>query len=212
VGTPRDIRPAIVLTGFGPFPGVKHNPSADLAEALAGLAAKRFAKKTVVLRILPTEWAAAPKLLAALYAEHKPAVVLHFGVSQRASGYCIETLARNEQSPACDAAGQFPHQPFVTKDGPRKLDTSIPAKAVVRRLTRLNVPATVSTDAGTYLCNSILYQSLQLAGRAKGPVKVGFVHIPAAFAAPFDFETALTGGIEIVRTGLGLPTPRSRLG
>ncbi len=46
-------------------------------------------------RVLPTEWGLAPEHLEALYGRERPRVALHFGVSQRAQGLVIETVAQN---------------------------------------------------------------------------------------------------------------------
>ncbi len=208
-----DTRPTILLTGFGPFPGVVHNASADLVEALADRTARRFPKKCVVAHSLPTEWAAAAKQITALYAAHKPILALHFGVSANALGFCIETVAHNFQAPAHDAAGRLPATAKVVANGTEVLPVSIPAPKIVSRLQRLNLPASLSHDAGTYLCNSVLYRSLHLTERTG--TQVGFVHIPVSFDHPsigkFNFETAVVGGIEIIRTCLGLPPNRSQM-
>ncbi len=194
-----------MLTGFGPFPGITENISAQFAQALAERAGRRLPKKCIVARVIPTEWASAPQHLASLFKRHNPILVLHFGVSQRAKGFCMETIARNVQSEFHDAAGLLPDAGTISDDGPLTLSVPLPAAAICARLERLNVPVRLSKDAGSYLCNHVLYRSLQWAGRQKKPALAGFVHMPATLAAPFDFETALKGGIEIIRASLGLP-------
>jgi pyroglutamyl-peptidase len=194
-----------VLTGFGPFPGVLENVSAQLVRALAERAARRLPKKRFVTHVLPTEWAAAPQHLASLYKLHNPILVLHFGVSSRATGFCIETSARNVQGEFHDAAGHLPDNKMISSNGPLALDVSLPDAEICARLKRLKVPARLSNDAGSYLCNHVLYRSLQWADRSRNSAMVGFIHLPVTLATPFDFETALTGGIEIIRTCLGLP-------
>jgi pyroglutamyl-peptidase len=201
----RDIRPTIVLTGFGPFPGVPENVSSQLAQTLAERAARRLPKKHIVSHVIPTEWAAAPQHLASLYNLHDPILVLHFGVSSRASGFCIETSARNIQGEFHDAAGHLPDNKMISSNGPLALSASLPAAEICARLKRLNVPTRLSNDAGSYLCNHVLYRSLQWADRSKKPAMAGFIHLPVALARPFDFETALMGGMEIIRSCLGLP-------
>ena len=105
---PHDTRPTILLTGFGPFPGVAKNVSAELIEALALVAAKRFPKRQVIAHVLPTEWQTAPVQLAALYKLHAPMLVLHFGVSLQATGFRIETQAHNTHGPIADDKGAHP--------------------------------------------------------------------------------------------------------
>ena len=79
-------RPRILLTGFGPFPGVPTNPSAWLAETLAeGLPAPDLHGR-IHVRIFPTEWQAAG-LVADLCETLQPHVMIHFGVSEHAKTF-----------------------------------------------------------------------------------------------------------------------------
>lgn len=212
-------RDTILLTGFGPFPGVSQNVSERFVPKLAHLAARRFSAHRVVARILPTEWERATARLETLYERERPKLVLHFGVSAEASSYVLEQVARNACKLAEDAAGALPPDSVVMKDGAETLVAKLPVDDIVQRLSALRVPIVTSDDAGSYLCNTILYQSLAIAERRGEPDAVGFFHIPRtippALAKPstaaemrFDWGTALTGGLEIIRTCLGRPPPK----
>ena len=73
-------RPRVLVTGFGPFPGVAENPSAWLAETLASQPPKIDAE--LHAKVLPTAWQAA-ELMPRLYEKLQPHVMIHFGVSPR---------------------------------------------------------------------------------------------------------------------------------
>lgn len=212
-------RDTILLTGFGSFPGVPQNVSERFVPKLAHLAARRFSAHRVVARILPTEWERAPARLEALYARERPKLVLHFGVSAEARCYVLETAARNSCRLAEDATGALPPDRTIIKDGADTLRAKLPTGDIVRRLLTIRVPIITSDDAGGYLCNAVFYRSLSIAERQGAPISVGFFHIPRAIppalARPdkademrFDWGTALTGGLEIVRTCLGRPPPK----
>src|SRR6185503_17433013 len=79
-----DARTTVLITGFGPFPGVPVNATMQLVPELARAAARQFAGVRIATEVLATEWAAAPQRLDALLAEIEPDLVLHFGVSSRA--------------------------------------------------------------------------------------------------------------------------------
>ncbi len=76
-----------------------------------------------------------------------------------------------------------------------------------------------SEDAGGYLCNAVLYQSLVLASAGRAPRTAGFHPHPALARSetvqkrlsngvnPIDWEMALAGAFEIVRTCLGREPP-----
>jgi len=74
---------------------------------------------------------------------------------------------------------------------------------------------TLSDDAGGYLCNAVLFHGLLCSGGNAMPGVTGFVHIPAQIAdmgrgSVLDWDGAVAGGLEIIRTCLGLPAPARR--
>ena len=87
-----------------------------------------------------------------------------------------------------------------------------PAARIVQRLRRAGLPATLSQDAGAYLCNAILFHSLRLGGGLASPAASGFIHIPTRLprrSAELTFDDAVRGGLEIVATALRRsPAPR----
>ena len=202
---------AVLITGFGPFPGVPHNVSAALAAEIGAEVRARFPWSNVVSAALPTEWAVAPEQVSDLIGGLKPALAVHFGVSDIARGFVIETVARNV-SDRLDASGALPAFPVVEPFGPEMVPTLLPAGRINARLRRLGLPARLSRDAGSYLCNAVFYRSvltqteLGLGGRS------GFVHLPVAVrnapgtmsrhrgrrAVDLDFERAKRGGVEII--------------
>lgn len=209
--------PTILLTGFGPFPGAAVNASAALVEELSGIIARRFSSKRVVWAILPTEWSAAPRNLARLYSRERPTHCIHFGVSAKAKTLVVETRADNNCRLSADAKGALPKLSCIDPDGPECLNVSLPVQAIVSRLENLDVPVRLSGDAGSYLCNTVLYRSLQLASLQGHPARAGFIHMPIGLdgapsgipSAPdhpaLTWAQALAGGVEIVRTVLGTP-------
>lgn len=205
---PSPVGHRVLLTGFGPFPGVPRNASGPLARALAAAARRRFPAVTFRSATLPTEWAAAPRRLRQLLAGHRPALALHFGVSERAHGFVIETQARNVRAAIYDAAGVVAQSEAVVEGGPEVLRSTFPARSIVERLQEAGLPASLSDDAGSYLCNALLYHSLRYAADAAGPMSSGFIHVPVSLAqdhpAPpsgdclLDWAGALRGGLEII--------------
>lgn len=211
--------PTIVITGFGAFPGVPVNASGLLARKLGNLAARRFRGHRIVSRELPVDWTEALAKLEALYVREQPKLALHFGVSERAKGLVIETVARNATQPTLDHRGRLPASRTVLKDTPAVCKATVPATEIVARLKSLGIPATLSEDAGRYLCNALFYASLQHAAATEPASIAAFVHIPVSLAGtgrkgaepepgcPLTWECALHGGLEIIRASLGRPAP-----
>ena len=196
-----------LITGFGPFPGVEFNISATLAERVGQSIQRRFPSSRVITAALPTEWDIAPERTSDLILEHQPTVAVHFGVSDIAQGFVVETIARNATARA-DAAGIEPTTSEIEPFGPDTIATQLPAARIDARLKRLGLPSRLSRDAGTYLCNAVFYRSLLTQSELGQGGRSGFIHLPVSvrqpnspvrdLAAPINFEGALRGGIEVI--------------
>jgi pyroglutamyl-peptidase len=198
------LKPSVLITGFGPFPGVPVNASGVLATRLAAAARRRFSDAAIHAALLPTEWDRGPARAARWIARLKPSIVLHFGVSSEAAGFVIERRAVNACVEYADGAGLFPALTVLDPDGPKRRMATLPVRLIVTRLRALGLPATASDDAGMYLCNAVLYGSLGSASDL--PLIAGFVHLPASLATgascPMTPTQALAGGLEIIATCL----------
>ena len=205
-----------LLTGFGPFPGVPVNATMHLVQQLAAEARSALPGLTIAEAVLPTEWDAGPALLTRLVAQHRPEVVISFGVSPHARGFEIETVARNHCAARPDASGRLPLSIQIASEGPSLLEARLPVRKIVRRLRARNIPAFASSDAGDYLCNRTLYDLIRLARHNAGIRHAGFVHLPNALeaagpASPLTWAQALSGGIEILAACTGRRHPRRNL-
>lgn len=164
----------ILVTGFGPFPGVPHNPTAAVARTLDG---REVAGRRVVGRVLPVSFARAPALTVRLARELGAELVLGLGVATQRAGLEVECVARRVCGDNVDVDG-------LTGElaGPEQ----VPATLDVERLAEA-LGARLSSDAGQYVCNAWLYE---VAGALDVPV--GFLHVPPAGVDP----EALLAGLE----------------
>lgn len=206
-GDERAAQGSVLLTGFGPFPGVGDNATARLVPALAERAAHRLPALAVHFEILDTLWDHAPRRVSELIALHRPALALHFGVAREATGFRIERVARNACRIAPDAAGALPSLGLLVEGGAEHHACGIDTDAIARSLARQGLPVSLSDDAGGYLCNAVLYHSLaaaqQLADAAGAACRAGFIHIPADLSGPpLSFSEALEGSWRIIETCL----------
>lgn len=206
-----DSRPIVLLTGFGPFPGVGKNVSGSLVRWLAFRARVILPHCRFVAATLPTEWIRAPSALAELYDRHDPVLALHFGVASNMRGFRIETEARNFCRMSPDAAGKLPALTQVSHAGAFSIPVTIDAKSISRHLNEKGYASALSDDAGGYLCNAVLYHSLIKAGERGGRCKVGFIHVPANAKLRDVFGYALPGAFEILRFALEPSQPATAL-
>jgi pyroglutamyl-peptidase len=203
--------PCVLLTGFGPFPGVSRNASGNLVRTLVHRARTVLPDYHFATAVLPTDWASAPRLVAALHTRHAPALALHFGVAATAQGFRIESQARNRCRASPDAAGYLPPSLELEMHGPSIRLVTIGARAIAAALEISGYAASLSDDAGSYLCNAVLYRSLALTEH-DGARRVGFIHIPAD-----PSKSALTpartveGALEIIKLALEPSRPVAAL-
>ena len=150
-----------VLTGFGKFPGVVHNPAEAIATSMKKYLADHESKLSI--ETMPVAIDAKSMRLAILELVQKPKVLeanrvvfLHLGTLLE-SGFKIEKRAFNwaVDVPGAAAPG------VVVKDMPKQgvLDTSLDVEALVSKMNGRS--ATVASyDAGRYVINYLYYFSL----------------------------------------------------
>ena len=200
----------LLVTGFGPFPGIAHNVSDDLArhcaEAWAGDTRLR-----VRFERLATEWRAAPTRVAALIAEEQPHVALHLGVSDEAWELTLERCAWNFCCGSPDAAGATIPPAPLSADAPERVDSTAPIDAMARALALEGIPVAVSEDPGRYLCNAVYHESLRAMASTPPSGQCAhslFVHVPPEFDEEhLDVASAVRGLTQI--RDLMLETVRS---
>ncbi len=221
--TPPRKRPSLphtlLITGFGPFPGVPHNASGVLARNLAHTAKRVFPNISIVHANLHTEWKSTPTLLDTLVQTHRPNTMLLFGVSHQAKGFVVETSARNAAA-SVDAAGELPLAETLIANPTPTLRARLSAAQIVARLNARDLPARISHDAGTYLCNAAYFHALRLDALLDGQGRCIFVHLPANLpttvthtSQTLSFHDAVHGGLEIIATLLKRPlAPHPKIG
>lgn len=166
----------LLVTGFGPFPGMPRNPSETLARQVGHLGRHGIAGFPVRTLILRTAYAALSESLKPALAQ-SPAAVLMIGVAGRAKRVRVEARALNRASRLFpDASGRIPTTLRLDRQGPVQREAPIAARALVC-LKRQGISAIPSRNAGRYLCNASYFQALA------EPCPVLFLHIPPVRAA-----------------------------
>jgi pyroglutamyl-peptidase len=191
--------PRVLITGFGPFPGVADNPSAWLAATLAG--EMQGLTGTLQAEILPTSWESVAALTPSLFEALRPDIMIHFGLCQRAQGLRIERSAHNRITPRADINGALPASRSVLAQGPARLDARVPVASLAAHLRAHGIDAAVSRSAGRYLCNFLYYRALDWASRQDRPATALFVHIPqrSSHGGACSDAELLRGGQETLR-------------
>jgi len=166
----------VLLTAFEPFGGQSLNPSQEVARVLQGVT---FEGLSLEICVLPVErFRAVARTLEAMK-RFTPDVVVMLGEAGGRTGLTLETVAVNlDDFQIPDAAGQQPRGESIVGSGPWELYATLSVQVLVDRLTKAGFPAALSSDAGRYLCNRLLYVVLYTIAQAGFHTQAGFIHLP----------------------------------
>lgn len=164
----------ILVTGFGPFPRVRINPTTRLAQAVAaGL--KRSGLDAQAL-VVETSYGTGLPALRSNLSKLRPKAVLMLGLAARARHVRVELFARGHASPLHpDAAGGTPRA-GAAHGRALPLRTTANAQGALSALRRRGIRSRLSPSAGRYLCDACYAAALTVTGGAGTPVL--FVHVP----------------------------------
>jgi pyroglutamyl-peptidase len=166
----------VLITGFGRFPGAPFNPSGPLARAVARRRRPAFADAKRILHTFQTSYAAVDRDLPKLLREHKPDIVLMFGLAGRTAHLRVETRARNARSILFpDVTGFRPNDRAIVRGEPAR-NGHAPFTRLVTAARATRMRSAPSRDAGRYLCNYVYWRALE-ASRSGTPL-AQFIHIP----------------------------------
>jgi pyroglutamyl-peptidase len=158
----------ILLTGFEPFGGDTHNPSAAVAQALES--------DGVAVRILPVDGVRIQVALEKAIEETKPDALIMLGLARGKTRITLEKVAMNWlEYRIPDNSGMVQHGKPILEHAPDALFSSLPLEAIQLNLKEQLMPAELSFSAGTFLCNQVFF----LARALYPQLPSGFVHLPS---------------------------------
>lgn len=168
----------ILLTAFNAFGDLPENPSQVLIERYASLQTPPSGAE-LFWRILETSYAAAEQRIVQLISDVQPDVLLMFGVAQGSSSLRIETRAINrDHANIPDNSGELRIERVIDLQGAPSFSSTIPVDALLQLLRGTGIPAYLSHDAGTFVCNHTLYAALRHINEFQLSTRCGFIHIP----------------------------------
>jgi pyroglutamyl-peptidase len=175
----KPMRPSVLITGFGPFPGAPFNPTETLVRRLGARRRPALADVARHTHVVHVSYAAVDRELPGLVARHAPDVLLMFGLAARTPHMRIETQARNTVSALVpDAGGHLRHARCIQAGEPAAIAGRAPFRRLVSVARAARVPTQLSRNAGSYLCNYIYWRGIETRGANGKPSIVVFVHVP----------------------------------
>ena len=197
--TPTQAR-TLLLTFFGPFPGVPVNPTVALAEGAQRLLSQMRPDLNVITRELPVSYDGSSAALRAALQEVQPDALISLGVAVGRDVVSLEQVAINLDSAGIeDNDGDRRCDEPIVPDGREAYFSSLPVRASFERLRAAGEPVEISYTAGTYVCNHVFYEGQRISRELGLSIPAGFVHVPAICAdgeEDADGEEA-TEGVEL---------------
>jgi len=177
----------VLLTGFEPFEGAPTNSTELVVRHIERLSRDggshpAFAHeiRTVILPV--ADRTAGPAMHEALD-RHEPKLIVALGEAAARTSVGIERVAINLRDYRIpDNEGVVVSEQPIVPGGPAGYFATLPLPTMLEAFGRRSIPARLSRDAGTFLCNQVMYELLhRLAGAGasepEGP-PAGFIHIP----------------------------------
>lgn len=167
-------RHVLLLTAFEPFGDSAVNPSQRVLEVIEGEGIDGVELRPL---LLPVIGGVATRRLVAAIRRLRPDVVVSLGESGRVSAITVERIAVNLRDyPIADNVGRRVRERPVVRGGPDAIFATLPVRAIVAAIERAGVPAAVSSSAGTFLCNEVMYAALH--ATRDTATRTGFIHVP----------------------------------
>lgn len=165
----------VLVTGFDPFDGETINPSWEAVQKLKD----NISDAEIIKLQLPTEFERSTQLLHSALEQYCPDVVISVGQAGGRKGITPELIAINyDDARIPDNAGFTPHDRTIHPDGENAYFTQLPVKEIVRNLQESGIEASMSTTAGTYVCNHVMYEAQYERALRRPHLVAGFIHIP----------------------------------
>lgn len=186
----------ILLTGFEPFGGEKVNPALEVIQLFEGEILEGYCKSCeedeceggedcenieIIVVKLPVVFGEAIEKCTQAIAEHEPVLVLSLGQAGKREIISLEKVGINlNNGRIADNKGNKPKDELIDPASPAAYFTTIDVRRTFERIKEAGIPVQISYSAGTYVCNNVIFGSLNYLYK-KGlqkKIRYGFIHIP----------------------------------
>lgn len=163
--------PRVLLTAFGPYDEWRENAS---WLALVRLTRDLPEEPQVTTRRYPVDFDQM-KHMVVRDLEAGYDVALHLGQAPGSAAMHLEMFGENIAGMSNERPENY--RPLVA-DGPAAYRTELPVAHWAQKLRAAGVPAQVSHNAGTHLCNATMFWTHHVIEQRGLPTKAGFIHVP----------------------------------
>lgn len=148
----------------------------QVAQALAD---QEWRGVEVVARRLPVSYASSWSTLHLLLEQGGFDAVVMLGLASSRTEVCFERVAINvDDARLADNDGDCRRDKPIKEEGPAAYFSTLPIRKMLEAVAVAGYSAKISNTAGTFVCNHVLYESLDWASTQERAPRVGFVHLP----------------------------------
>lgn len=196
--------PILLVTGFERFGPYSVNPSAEVTQALDG---RQIRGRPVRGLVLPVHRSEAVTRLERALDVLDPAAIVQLGLAAGRARIALERVAVNLLDyPIPDNGGGQPRGEPCVPGGPAAYWSRLPLERLREVLAAAGIPACLSSTAGTFVCNQVMYWTLHRLAARGAPTPAGLIHLPLlpAMVAAADTEapsmeaTLMVRAVELV--------------
>ncbi len=192
----------VLLTGFDPFGGESINPAWEVAKSLHE---KTIGEYKIISKQVPTVFQKSISVLKEYIEELNPEMIICIGQAGGRPDIKIERVAINvDDARIADNEGNQPVDVPVVEEGPAAYWSTLPMKAIVKRLQEEGIPASVSQSAGTFVCNHLFYGLMHELEKHDKKIKGGFIHIPFLPEQASNYPGQPSMSLSTIRKGIEL--------
>lgn len=189
----------ILITGFDPFGNDTINPSYEAVKLLPN----KILNAEIIKLEIPTVMTKSIDTVIEKIKETKPDVVINVGQAGGRFTITPEKVAINlNDFRIPDNEGNQPSDQAIVIGGENAYFTTLPIKAMVKKMKESGIPASVSYSAGSFVCNHIMYGVLHHISQNKLPIRAGFIHIPFMNEQVLDRQPAPAMNLKDLALGL----------
>ena len=173
----------ILVTGFDPFGGESVNPAYEAVKLLPDV----IGGAEIFKLEIPTVFSLSGPAVEEGIRKYQPDVVICVGQAGGRASISVEKVAINfVDARIPDNNGEQPLDEPLQADGPAAYFATLPVKAMVQHVKEAGLPCYLSFTAGTYVCNSIMYNVLYMCEKRYPGIRAGFIHVPYARGQVID--------------------------
>ena len=173
----------ILVTGFDPFGGESVNPAYEAVKLLPDV----IGGAEIFKLEIPTVFSLSGPAVEEGIRKYQPDVVICVGPAGGRASISVEKVAINfVDARIPDNNGEQPLDEPLQADGPAAYFATLPVKAMVQHVKEAGLPCYLSFTAGTYVCNSIMYNVLYMCEKRYPGIRAGFIHVPYACGQVID--------------------------